>query len=166
MAEVGVLSPDDRVELIEGELIDMPPIGERHARGVDMLAKRLIRAVGESAYLRIQGPVRLGAHSVPHPDLILLAASTDSYRTAPPTGTDVLLIIEVSESTLRYDLEVKAPLYARHEVPEYWVLDLVNNALHRFRLPTGGYYAQHDVVKTRIVRFEALSVDVDIEDLF
>jgi Uma2 family endonuclease len=166
MAEVGLLSPDDRVELIEGEIVEMPPIGDRHAAVVDLLARTLIRSIGDSAHVRIQGPIRLGVRSEPQPDVTLLERRADSYKNGHPTAAEVQLVIEVSESTLRYDLDEKARLYARHGVAEYWVLDLIDDRLHRFRRPAGESYAEHETIDAGAVRFEPLNVLVDLDDLF
>ncbi len=142
MAEVGVLSPDDRTELIEGEIVDMAPIGSAHADVVMLLTQRLFRAVGDSAAVRTQLPIRLSTRSEPQPDVALVKAKTAGYRRAHPSPGDVLLLIEVSDTTLRYDLNVKARLYATHEVPEYWVVDLVANRVFRHRLPSGSRYGE------------------------
>jgi Uma2 family endonuclease len=166
MAEVGLLSPDDRVELIEGEIVEMPPIGDRHAAAVDLLASALIRSLGDTAHVRIQGPVRLDAGSEPQPDIALLKPRADSYKTGHPTAADVLLAIEVSESTREYDLDSKARLYARYGVAEYWVLDLIDNQLHRFRRPIRGSYADHEALDGGAALFEPLNVAVDLDELF
>lgn len=141
MGETGVLAPDARVELIEGEVIDMAPIGSRHASVVNRLAKILFAAVGDRAIVQVQGPIRLGDRSEPEPDFALLKPRADYYRDALPTAADVLLVIEVAESTQRYDRTVKAPLYARHGVPELWVVDLENGQVHFHRHPEGDAYA-------------------------
>jgi Uma2 family endonuclease len=124
MAEAGVLAADARVELIEGEIIDMAPIGMSHNSAVDQLAHLLIRALGDLVITRIQGSIRLSQTSEPEPDVAVLKPRTDFYRHELATGADALLIIEVSDSTLRYDRDVKVPLYARHNVPEVWIVDL------------------------------------------
>jgi Uma2 family endonuclease len=129
MAEVGVLAPDARVELIEGEIIDMAPIGKDHQSIVDQLNRMLVRAVGESAIVRVQGSVRLSQWSEPEPDLVLLAPRADFYRGEFALGTDTLLVIEVSDTTLHYDRDIKVLLYARHGVPEVWIVDVQNDAL-------------------------------------
>ena len=141
MAEVGLLAPDARVELIEGEIIDMAPIGSEHGSVVDLLNRLLIQAVGERAIVRVQGAVRLSEISQPEPDVALLKPRPDFYRHEQPTGSDTLLIIEVSDSTLRYDRGIKLPLYARHEVPEVWIVDLPNRCVHFNRSPAGQEYA-------------------------
>jgi Uma2 family endonuclease len=129
LAEAGVLAPDARVELIEGEIIDMAPIGKNHQSIVDQLARGLFKAVGDRAILRVQGSIRLSQWSEPGPDLVLLAPRPDFYRGEFALGTDSLLVIEVSDSTLRYDRDVKVPLYARHGVPEVWIVDVNADAV-------------------------------------
>lgn len=142
MAEVGLLAPDARVELIEGEIIDMPPIGPDHGSVVDRLNHLLVPAVGERAIVRVQGAVRLSRMSEPQPDVALLVPRTDYYRAGHPSGENTYLVIEVSDSTLRYDRDVKVPLYARHGVPEVWIVDLQNNRLLLWRSPADGKYAE------------------------
>lgn len=141
MGEAGILAPEARVELIEGEIIDMAPIGSRHAAVVDRLNRIIVATVGEKAIVRVQGPVRLGELSEPEPDIALLKPRADYYRDALPGAADVLLLIEVAESTQRYDRRIKVPLYARHGVPEVWVIDLENALVHFHRGPGGGAYA-------------------------
>ena len=140
MAEVGLLAPDARVELIEGEIIDMPPIGHRHAAAVDRLNRLLNLAVGDRAIVRCQGPIRLGDLSEPQPDFALLAPRADFYAERHPVAADTLLVIEVSETTLRYDRQTKLPLYARHGIPEMWIVDAAGKQLHIFRRPSGVAY--------------------------
>lgn len=141
MGEAGVLAPDARVELIEGEVIDMAPIGSRHASAVNRLARVFFAAVGDRAIVQVQGPVRLSDRSEPEPDFALLRPRPDYYRDALPNPADVLLLIEVADSTQRYDRTVKAPLYARHGIPELWVIDLENALVHFYRRPEGDAYA-------------------------
>jgi Uma2 family endonuclease len=130
MARAGVLRDDDRVELIEGEIVDMTPIGSRHAAVVDLLTRWLVMGCGTRAIVRVQGPVRLGAHSEPQPDLLVLEPRDDFYQRKPPTGDDVLLLIEVADSSLQYDQAVKLPLYARAGVREVWLVDLVRDEVN------------------------------------
>jgi Uma2 family endonuclease len=165
MAEVGLLSPGDRTELIEGEVIDMPPIGSAHASVVTLLTRRLLRAVGDSVEVRVQQPVRFMPRSEPQPDFALVRRSADAYRHAHPTGKDVLLLIEVSDSTLRSDLEDKARLYAKHGIPEYWVLDLVNHRVVRHRRPGRARYAQRDEIVSGALTLPSTGVDLGLADL-
>jgi Uma2 family endonuclease len=141
MGEAGILAPEARVELIEGEIIDMAPIGSRHASVVNRLTRIIVPAVGERAIVQVQGPVRLDQFSEPEPDIALLKPRPDYYRDALPAAADVLLLIEVADSTQRYDRRVKVPLYARHGVTEVWVIDLENGLVHFHCRPGGGAYA-------------------------
>jgi len=146
MAEVGLLAPDARVELIEGEIIDMAPIGNRHMSTVDRLTRQFVLAAGEDAIVRVGGSVRLGRMSEPQPDLLILRPRADFYGNHSATGSDVLLVIEVSDTSLRYDREVKVPLFARHGVPESWVFDLEHRQVLAFGGLENGEYRQHRVV--------------------
>ena len=147
MAEVGVLAPDARVELIEGEIIDMAPIGRDHQSIVDQLTRMLVRAVGDDAIVRVQGSVRLSEWSEPEPDVVLLEPRPDFYRGEFASGTDTLLVIEVSDTTLRYDRDVKVPLYARHGVPEVWIVDVQNDALLVYGGLRDGKYERHTALE-------------------
>ncbi|MET0657457.1 MAG: Uma2 family endonuclease [Steroidobacteraceae bacterium] len=140
MAEVGLLAPDARVELIEGVIVDMPPIGSRHAGKVNLLTRVLVLATGERAVIAVQQALRLGRKSEPQPDLAILRPRLDLYEGSHPTAEDVHLVIEVSDTTLKFDRGPKLALYARHGVPEVWVVDLVNNQLHCMSQPSGDRY--------------------------
>ena len=140
MGEAGILSESDRVELVEGELVAMSPVGSLHAGTVNALTRLLIGAVGDRGIVSVQNPIRLDDRSEPEPDVAVLRPRADDYRTATPTPRDVLLVIEVSDSTLAYDRAVKAPLYALHGLPEYWIADLTGQKVEVHRKPEGGRY--------------------------
>jgi Uma2 family endonuclease len=140
MAEAGVLAPDARVELIEGEVIDMAPIGSTHARAVARLNRLLVVAAGDHALVWPQSSLNLGDLSEPQPDLMLLRPRGDEYASALPTAADVLLLIEVSDTSARYDREIKLPLYARHGIAEVWIVDLHSGCVRVFRQPAEGRY--------------------------
>ncbi len=129
MARAGVFTDSDRVELIEGEIQTMTPIGPLHAVAVDRAAYALMRGVQQGAVVRVQGPIRLNALNEPQPDIALLSPPADFYRNAHPRPEDVLLVVEIAESSLRYDREVKATLYARHGIVEYWLVDLTSGTI-------------------------------------
>lgn len=148
MAEAGVLAPDARVELIEGEIVDMPPTKSLHAGTLSRLTALLQQCVGNRAQVRCQLPLRLGARSEPEPDLLLVKPRPDFYTSAHPTASDVLLLIEVSDTTSRYDREIKLPLYARHGVAEVWIVDLEHRMLRFFREPSGDNYADITATET------------------
>jgi Uma2 family endonuclease len=141
MAEAGVLAPDARVELIEGEVIDMAPIGSRHASVVKRLNRILVSAVGGRAIVSVQDPIQLSTRSEPKPDIALLQPSDDYYAKALPAAADCLLVIEVADTTSAYDRQIKSPLYARHGVPELWIVDLDMRVLRLCRRPEAEGYA-------------------------
>ena len=139
MAETGILERDERVELIEGEIVEMSPIGSPHAAFVANLNHLLVHAVGDRALVWPQGPVRVPPRSVPQPDLALLRPR--SYVREAATIADVLLVIEVADTSLRYDRTVKLRLYARAGIPEYWIVDANTETLEIYRSPSGERYA-------------------------
>jgi Uma2 family endonuclease len=135
MAELGILRAGERVELIEGEIIQMEPIGSRHAGCVNRLTQLLVRLVGDDALVTIQNPVRLSDLSEPQPDVAVVRPRPDSYMTAHPGPDEVLLIIEVADTTVGFDRGTKAPLYALAAIPEYWVVDISADTLEVYREP-------------------------------
>jgi Uma2 family endonuclease len=144
MAEVGILDAEARVELIEGEIIDMAPPGSPHAAMVTYLTEVLMRAVDNQATVRVQNPVRLNQYSEPQPDVALLRRRDDFYRERHPRPEDTLLIVEIAASSLKFDRDTKQPLYARHGIPEMWLVDLGNRRLIRYRAPQHGEYTLVD----------------------
>lgn len=141
LGQAQIFAPDARVELIDGEVIDMAPIGTRHWAIVSRLQRLVHDAVGHRAVIATQLSLRLGTHSEPQPDLGLFKPRDDFYIQALPQAADTLLLIEVSDTSLRYDREIKLPLYARHGVAEYWIVDLESNLLRTHRQPEGERYA-------------------------
>ncbi len=143
MADAGILGEDDRVELIDGEIIDMAPIGQGHAATVNGLNRALVMACGTRAIVSVQNPVRLDRLNEPQPDFAVLRPRADFYAKGKRPGPrDVLLLVEVAHSSLRFDQTVKLPLYARAGIPELWIVDLHRRALDAYRRPTGGEYAE------------------------
>jgi Uma2 family endonuclease len=140
MADAGVFSPDARVELIEGEVIEMSPIGNRHAGCVNRLGMLLSRQVSDFAIVAVQNPVRLNDFSEPQPDIALLKPRADFYSSAHPTPADVLLIIEVADTTVAYDRNVKLSLYARAGIPETWLMVLPKDLIEVHSQPVNGKY--------------------------
>jgi Uma2 family endonuclease len=168
MAEAGVFEHDARVELIEGEIVDMPPIGSRHAGYASRLADILAAAIGGRAIVRTQWPLRLSEHSEVQPDLAVVKFRDDYYVSAHPTADDALLAIEVSDTTLQYDRDVKASLYARFGVPELWIVDLKADVIHVHRSPQDGRYLEVSSFGDSAVAAVALvpGVTVDVGALF
>lgn len=164
MDETGVFDPDVRIELIEGELIDMVPIGSPHAGTVTFLHQRLFLCLADRALVASQVPVIVSDDTLPQPDLAVLRFRADYYRSAHPRPSDILLLIEVSESSLRFDLGKKMPLYGRAGIPELWIVDVEHSAFHVFREPcVGGYGSEAVVIAPRflgIAAFPGLTVDL------
>ncbi|HYI12807.1 MAG TPA: Uma2 family endonuclease [Thermoanaerobaculia bacterium] len=141
MAEAGIFTEDARVELIEGEIVAMSPIGSRHAACVDRIAA-LVRDRVSGVIVRVQNPIRLSDHSEPQPDLSLLRARDDFYAAGHPGPEDVLLLIEVADASVMYDRNTKIPLYARSGIREVWLADLVTNVVEVHSAPAGSSYSQ------------------------
>jgi len=166
MVEAGIFREDERLELIGGEIVQMAPIGHHHAACVANLNKRLVTGVGDRALVWVQGPARLAIDSVPEPDLALLRSH--SYRRGAPRPDDVLLVVEVAESSLRYDQTVKLPLYAGAGVPEYWIVSVEGEWIEVCRSPAGERYRE----RSRAARGDVIvpvafpDVRISVDDVF
>lgn len=157
MIEAGILSESDRVELIDGEVIEMSPIGSRHAACVDRVNQLLNRLAGESTIVRVQNPIRLNEHSELQPDLCLLQPRSDFYQHGHPMPADVLLVAEVADSSVRYDREVKLPLYAQVLIPEVWIVNLPAEVVEVYSQPSGGKYQKSQELKRgEIIKSETI----------
>lgn len=144
MAEVGILAEDDRVELIDGEIIQMSAIGHRHMVCVIRANTMFIEAFGRKAVVSAQNPVQLSDWTEPQPDLVVFKPRSDFYAARKPTPKDVLFVVEVADTSLRYDGNVKLPRYGAAGIPEVWIEDLKNDLLLVYRDP------QHDSYKTSL----------------
>lgn len=140
MGEAGILGEDDRVELIEGEIFEMAPIGSPHGGRIKQLNQMLTRAIGERALVAVQDPIVLGERSEPEPDIAVLRPRADFYKDSHPEAPDVLLLIEVADTSLQTDRDIKVPLYARHGIPEVWIVDIGRRRVLRFADPVRGTY--------------------------
>ncbi len=164
MGELGFFAPDARVELVDGQIIDMPPIGSRHHSAVDRLNELLVQAVVGRAIVRTQGGVAIEEFSEPQPDITLLRHRDDFYSSRRATAADTLLIVEVSDTSWRYDRDIKAPLYARCGIPEFWIVDVKRRELHSFRSPSVVGYTQTATTRspgvTPIQELTGVSVDL------
>ncbi|NJD35186.1 MAG: Uma2 family endonuclease, partial [Betaproteobacteria bacterium] len=160
MADAGIFREGDRIELIEGELIDMPPIGSPHANLVDELNHLLVRQAGPGVRVRIQNPVQLSGTSEPIPDVALVKAR--NYAKAHPGPEDILLLIEVSDTSASYDRRVKLPLYAHHSIAEVWIIDVNAGNLERYTEPRGERYEACDYLDRQHVASPALLPEVKV----
>jgi len=139
LGEQGVLGEDDRVELVAGRVVEMTPIGDRHAACVRRLSRLFARHLLDVAVCDVQNPVVLSAHDAPQPDVTLLKLRPDGYPTHP-RAADLLLVVEVADTTLAYDRDIKLPLYARAGIPEVWLVDVTADRIEVYRTPTAGTY--------------------------
>jgi Uma2 family endonuclease len=165
MSEAGILSEDDRVELIEGEIIKMSPIGSRHAACVKRLNALLNRRAHQAAIISVQDPIRLDDYSEPEPDIALLKFRDDFYSQWLPAASDVLLIIEVADASVEYDRSVKLLLYGRAGIPEVWLADLPGDGVEAYSDPVNGAYRKFRWAKRGEVltpeEFPGLTLSVD-----
>ncbi|MCB1920590.1 MAG: Uma2 family endonuclease [Candidatus Competibacteraceae bacterium] len=167
MAEVGLLNEDSRVELIDGEIIEIAPIGSPHGGHVKRCIRLFSKVVDDKAIIAAQDPVVLGNYEEPEPDIALLRWRDDDYEQMHPRPEDVLLLIEVSDSTLRYDRDVKVPLYAKNGIPEVWLLDIQNRQLEIYREPSNGAYQQRGSQRTgKIMPILCPDAVIDLAELF
>lgn len=148
MAKAGILQRDERLELLEGEIIQMSPIGNRHAGSVKTMNEQFVPRLLGRATVSIQDPVHLADGSEPVPDVMLLRYRADRYAGAHPVPADVLLLVEVSDTTLRYDRDRKLLIYARAGIPEFWIVDLGHNRVLVYRQPGEDGYWQEFVVRS------------------
>ena len=171
MGVAGIFLEDDRVELIDGDVYEMTPIGPTHAGVVDDLTELLVSRLAGKAKVRIQNPIRLGRHTEPQPDLVVARLRSSHYTDRHPESDEVLLVIEVADSSLRYDREAKLPLYAKAGIPEAWLVDVTARTITVHTEPGADGYAVEqalergqEVVSSSVVDLR-LSVDKIFEGL-
>jgi Uma2 family endonuclease len=143
MSELGVLLPDEKTELIAGQIILKVAKGIAHVIALRLLVRRLQAQLNVPAHIRTQDPITLDDYSEPEPDLVIVRGEILDYADHHPRPEEILLVVEVADSTLQRDCEIKDKLYAQSNIEEYWVLDLPNRRLHMFRNPTATGYTSH-----------------------
>jgi Uma2 family endonuclease len=149
MGELGIIKPDDRVELLDGELIPMPPIGPEHSYSVTRLTRFFHQRFGDRASVHVQGPIHLDKWSAPQPDVMLNALPEEQYAVAHPTPEETLLVVEVSVTSHSTDRGKKLRAYARRGVREYWIVDMLHERIEVYRTPRGERYAFHQTAVRR-----------------
>jgi Uma2 family endonuclease len=166
MIEAGVFGQDERLELIDGEIVQMSPIGDRHAACVRRLNELLVELVARRAIVDVQDPIIVTAAYAPQPDLAVLRPRSDYYASQTPTAADCLLVIEVADTSAEYDRQIKMPRYARGRVVELWLVELERDVVVVYRDPAGDAY-QHVQVFRRgdVINFETLSAGVPVESI-
>jgi Uma2 family endonuclease len=153
MIDAGVLTPEDRVELIEGEILTVTPQGSAHATAVTLAHDALRAGIGPNRHVRVQLPLALGSASEPGPDIALVDGSVRDYRDHHPASA--LLVIEIADSTLGYDREVKGSLYARSGIPDYWIVNLIEKLVEVYSDPQSDEQARFGVRYGRMERYLA-----------
>ena len=142
LGEAAIFPPESRLELIDGEILEMAPIGSNHAGHLKRINKLFTRFVPDNVIISVQDPLQLGDLSEPVPDFMLLKPNADFYSSRHPNANDVLLLVEVADSSLSFDQNQKLRLYALHGIPEYWLLNLNDSCLEVYRKPGGEVYAE------------------------
>ncbi len=164
MGEANIFPPGSRVELINGEILDMAPISSYHAGHLKRINSVFSKLMPENLIISVQDPLQLGDLSEPEPDFMLLKPHEDFYTSRHPIADDVLLLIEVADLSLRFDQNEKLRLYAQHGVPEYWLLNLHDNCLEVYRKPNGEAYAEKTTLdagdNVTLSQLPTISIDV------
>lgn len=159
MGEVGILR-EQGIELINGEIVEMSPVGSKHLACVNKLNAILGALIGAKAIVSVQNPIIAGDYSAPEPDISILKFRKDFYASGVPHAKDVLLVIEVADSSVDYDRTVKLPIYAQSGIPEYWLINLEKDEIEAYWEPAGAGYRFRellrvgDVLKARSLEFE------------
>jgi len=168
MGESNIFPPLTRIELIAGEIIEMAPIGHFHAGCVTNLLELFARQKGKSALISVQNPIHVDGFSEPEPDLVLLRQNVTLYKTGHPTASDILLLVEVSDSTLKYDREMKIPLYARAGIIESWIVDLNEKKVEVYRNPTAEGYIDKQIFHHQeiLVPVQLSHIKIQVADIF
>ena len=167
MGKSGILRQEDRLELIDGEIIEMAPIGSRHAGHLNHLVGLVSKQLADEPVLSVQNPLELGDHSEPQPDLAVLNPRDDAYASSHPIAGDVLLLVEIADTSLEFDRTTKIPLYARHGVPVVWLLNLPDKTVEVYERPdTDGYRVVHSLREDATVEHPDLDLRFEADDLF
>jgi Uma2 family endonuclease len=147
LGEANIFPPDSRIELIEGEILEMAPIGFNHSGHLNRINKLFSKLIPDDVVISVQNPLQLGDLSEPEPDFMLLKPHNDSYSSRHPTADDVLLLIEVADSSLSFDQNQKLRLYARFNIPEYWLMNLNDACVEVYRQPHGDCYGEKTTLR-------------------
>lgn len=166
MIEADILTENDKVELIHGEIIEMSPIGYKHIAAVNRISNILKEVLGKKAIVSVQNPIPVSDHSEPEPDITLLKPDPEFYASGHPELKDVLLVIEVADSTWHYDREVKRPLYAEAGIPELWLVNVNKHEIEVHRTPTTDTYKHISIMRPGdSVTLSNFDANVSVEDL-
>jgi len=167
LGETGILKPSDRVELIKGEIIHMSPISSLHAAHVNRLNQLFAQKFGDRVLIAVQNPVFLDNYSEPQPDIALLRPRSDFYAAEHPQVKDILLLVEVANTTLEIDRNIKIPLYAASGIPEVWLVNTRNHSLETYRQPLGDTYQEVQTLTpgTNVTLLSLPKVEIRVEHI-
>ncbi len=167
MGEAGIFPPGSHLELINGEIIEMAPIGSHHASHLKRLINLFSGLIQKSAIIAVQDPLVLGDLSEPEPDFMLLHPNSDFYYESHPKANDVFLLIEIADSSLKFDQSTKLRLYALHNIPEYWLLNVNDACLEVYRQPQKDYYAEKTTLRIgdKITLSELKNIAINVADM-
>lgn len=166
MGEVGILTEDDRIELIYGEIIQMSPIGSEHAGTINRINALLNESLGSRVIVSVQNPLRIDDLSEPEPDIAILRPDANFYADRHPTPQDVFLLIEVADTSLTYDREVKIPMYANAGISEYWIINLQRSELEVYLEPKENTYGVKKTFNSEgVLHIESLDLQLQLQDL-
>lgn len=157
MGKAGVFHPEARVELIDGEIISMTPIGLRHSITINRFNQFFVPNLKGRGIVSIQNPIRLPNYSEPQPDIVILGHRDDFYEGKFPEAEDVLLLIEVADSSLRYDQTTKLSLYSEYGILEYWIANLERNILEIYRQPQNKSYLKQTLIDSAVIPFAPIA---------
>jgi Uma2 family endonuclease len=146
MMESGIIREGERVELILGQIFTMAAKGTRHTVATTRLITELPLLIQRRAIVRCQEPITLPNNSEPEPDIVIVRSRSDDYVNSHPAPADIILVIEVADSSIKFDRETKAPLYAAAGISEYWIVNLIDNRLEIYRQPEGSIYASIEII--------------------
>ena len=168
MSDMGIFDYSDHLELIKGEIIQMSPIGSKHASCINKLNRMLNQKLVDEVIISIQNPIKLEDDSEPQPDVVLLKYRSDFYAEEHPKFSDILLLIEVADSSINYDRNVKIPLYAENKINQVWLIDLNEEYLEIYNNPESNYYrnmqklSRKDTINLNILS----SIEIQVSNLF
>lgn len=168
MIHVGILQEDDGIELIRGEIVEMSPVGFKHAACVKKLNSLFAKKLGDQVIIGVQDPIKLNDNSEPQPDLVLLKPCEDFYATQHPIPDDIFLLIEVADTSIEYDRSIKIPLYAESKIQEVWLIDLNQNFLEIYQNPQSNYYQNRQKLSSQnlVVLNNLDKIEINVSDLF
>jgi len=166
MADTGILKPENKVELLNGEIVKMSPIKILHAAIVDLLDEEFKIALRKMVHCRNQNPIHIDNFSEPEPDLALVKKRKTRYRDRHPNADEVFLVVEVSDSTFLKDQTIKKKLYAKANIAEYWIINIPDRRVEVFKNPKEGDYSKTEVLAEGILRLEQFDFEIEVEEIF